>query len=881
MGICVTMALYVSTLDLVQLCLWGHLHMIIIGADLSSRKDDSTEAGGRSRSTSGLAAQLMVFINGMILSVTAFFIFSYFVKDIVTNEFKQDVRVFESTLSDRLSDVEASIRSSSLVLGYSEAETFSKILESVPGFFNNQSNLDYIIWLSRQEGMPWRKTILYKNQDIPSELYAFASDTLDEDIGNMATRLSAGKKEVVIASEVPGTRYIQKSYAPLIMDRPIAVIGQVNKQGSVVGYLIAVTHVSRLIGSDFSSQRSMVSKVSLQDTLTGKRIYLQKWDGGNDRFDEDVSDDHGVVEQISAGDSPLEMRFTFGPSGKKALFEKMPYLMLLFGVAFTIVGTMYVRSNQKQAIKLSAMNKVLSQKNFEMNAEIVERERLNNSIRKSEREHRAIVNAVSDVIFEITTNGKIVFLNETWKKVTGFEVSKCVGLDIFDMIHPQDQAEQRAVFQMLVRGQKSAYRTPARLRTQDGSYRSVDISISMLRQGENKEMCAVGTVTDIEERRRAERALSEAEKKYRTIVENAAGGIYQLSLNGNYISANPAMARILGYDSAESLLSDISDAHSQVYIETREHGHFIRELNQGNIVKNFETRVRKKNGSEIWVNENARAVTDDNGGVLYYEGSMEDISQRKHAEGELHEAKIESDLANRSKSEFLANMSHELRTPLNAIIGFSEIIKNEVFGSIEQRQYWEYANDIYDSGKHLLLIINSILDIARIEAGERQLNEAVVSIDKVMQSCLDLIMGKIESSGVILINQSEGSGLSVIGEEVALKQIFMNILSNAVKFTPESGRITISHRTDDRGNLHISVTDTGVGMDKNEVEKALTPFGQVDSSLNRTTSGAGLGLTLVNALMNLHGGSLEIFSQKGIGTTVTLVFPAKRVEGQV
>jgi signal transduction histidine kinase len=214
---------------------------------------------------------------------------------------------------------------------------------------------------------------------------------------------------------------------------------------------------------------------------------------------------------------------------------------------------------------------------------------------------------------------------------------------------------------------------------------------------------------------------------------------------------------------------------------------------------------------------------------------------------------------------------------LNAIIGFSDIIQTQAFGEVGRGEYLDYARDINQSGKRLLQVINDILDMSRIEAGDRQLNEGVVDLSKVVPSVLEMLSQKIESHRMILSNYVSIETPKLIGEVHAVKQMLANLLSNAVKFTPEGGRISIQADMDDYGQMHISVTDTGIGLTDEEIEKALSPFGQVNASLSKNESGTGLGLTLVQSLMSLHGGSFELFSQKGIGTTATLIFPAKRV----
>ncbi len=232
--------------------------------------------------------------------------------------------------------------------------------------------------------------------------------------------------------------------------------------------------------------------------------------------------------------------------------------------------------------------------------------------------------------------------------------------------------------------------------------------------------------------------------------------------------------------------------------------------------------------------------------------------------------------ANKAKSIFLANMSHELRTLLNAIIGFSDILKNEVMGDIGQDIYKEYASDINNSGVGLLKIINEILDISKIEAGDRDLSESEFYIQDVLTSCIDLYSPRLKDKNITLNNETENMPI-LRGEELAIKQVIGNVYVNAIQYTQTGGRLTVFTDFDNDGNFRLSVNDTGIGMSSREVSKALSSFGQVDNSLDRDGAGIGLGLPLAQAMMGAHGGQVEILSEKGIGTTVTLVFPKDRI----
>jgi signal transduction histidine kinase len=255
---------------------------------------------------------------------------------------------------------------------------------------------------------------------------------------------------------------------------------------------------------------------------------------------------------------------------------------------------------------------------------------------------------------------------------------------------------------------------------------------------------------------------------------------------------------------------------------------------------------------------------------LLTENLRQEIAVRRSAE----EA---AQAASQAKSDFLANMSHELRTPLNAIIGFSELMCKELFGPINNRRYVEYANDIQESAKHLLMVINEVLDFSRAEAGALSLNESEIDPEQVIHSARRIVEERATAAGLTL-ETAVAEGLpNLRADEHMLKQMLINLLWNAIKFTPEGGRISILAERGASGTLLIEIADTGIGMAAEEIPIALKPFRQVDSSLTRKYGGTGLGLPLVKSRIELHGGSLAIASAPGVGTTVTLSFPATRV----
>jgi PAS domain S-box-containing protein len=234
-------------------------------------------------------------------------------------------------------------------------------------------------------------------------------------------------------------------------------------------------------------------------------------------------------------------------------------------------------------------------------------------------------------------------------------------------------------------------------------------------------------------------------------------------------------------------------------------------------------------------------------------------------------------VATRAKDEFLANMSHELRTPLNAILGFAEIIKDQLFGAGAIAKYAEYARDIHASGRHLLDLISDILDLSKIESGRFELRDDVVDLPAIVAACWRLVAQKAAEAGIVFTTDLPADLPGLRADEVRMRQIMLNLLSNAVKFTPGPGQVTAGGRRADDGSVALWVSDTGIGMTQDEITVALQPFRQVDSKIARRHEGTGLGLPLVKALSELHGGRLVVESTPGKGTTMRVVLPADRV----
>ncbi len=378
---------------------------------------------------------------------------------------------------------------------------------------------------------------------------------------------------------------------------------------------------------------------------------------------------------------------------------------------------------------------------------------------------------------------------------------------------------------------------------------------------------------EITERERVDIALGRAEEKYRGIFEGANVGIFQTTPDGRWLSANPALARIYGFDSVEELMAARKDIGSQTYVDPERRAEFKRLLETDGLLEGFEYESRRTDGVAIWLSENARAVRDANGTILYYVGTAEDITERKRAQEELESeiierkaAELAAQSANRAKSAFLANMSHEIRTPMNGIMGMTELVLDSEI-TAEQR---ENLNTVKMSADSLLVVINDILDFSKIEAGKLELESIPFDLRESMAETLKTLSFRAHEKGLELLCQIDFAVPdTLIGDPGRLRQLVLNLAGNAIKFTEQGEvllRVHVESQAENDLLLHYSISDTGVGIPVDKREEIFGAFAQADDSITRKYGGTGLGLAISSRLVELMNGRIWVESEPGGGS---------------
>ncbi len=371
--------------------------------------------------------------------------------------------------------------------------------------------------------------------------------------------------------------------------------------------------------------------------------------------------------------------------------------------------------------------------------------------------------------------------------------------------------------------------------------------------------------------RRSEARLKRQSSLLQSTLESIGEGLAVFDARGRLIARNRRFCELLDLPdnlpigvslceilTRQAVRGDFGDAEPQAEVSRRLE-QFYRDV----------PTVKERANSTGRILQIRRSAMPNGAVVSVYS----DITEVRAGETKLLQARSQAELANNSKSEFLANMSHELRTPLNAVIGFTEIISQELFGPVGNEKYLEYIRDVHASSLHLLSIINDVLDMSKIEAGKLELQKEDVTLQSVIGDVVRIVHERASSRGISLLSELVDEPIVIWADERAMKQIFLNLLSNAIKFSRDGGEVHIRVTTEQADFAVIEVEDHGIGMDSDEQQRAVQPFGQAKPATTRNYGGTGLGLPITKGLVEAHGGALTILSRLGEGTTVQLVLP--------
>lgn len=453
------------------------------------------------------------------------------------------------------------------------------------------------------------------------------------------------------------------------------------------------------------------------------------------------------------------------------------------------------------------------------------------------------------------------------------DVEELPDTTLYALLHPDDVDHVRTTLTSLGDDPKP-FSLAMRLKQQDGSYRHFVSHGFPELDDDNEVRCVVGIMDDVTEGFHTELALKRTAEQYQLIAEHAYDMFARHTPDGVLTFVSPAVRKVMGAEPEDVVgLNIIEMMHRDDQTEARKK---LEALNTGADSVRISFRLPNLKGEFIWLESTVHPILVERTGQMVEAIAItRDISERKEYEQRLLDAREKAETANRTKSTFLANMSHELRTPLNAVIGFSEILKRQMYGPLGDEVYDEYANLIHESGTHLLDLINDILDMSKVEAGKMEIEPEPIDMVEIVETCMRFVEAKSEAKNqrVQLNVLTPDLGNSAYADIRATKQILINLLSNAVKFTGEGGSISVDVQSLPNG-LEVSVCDNGVGIDPTDIPRLLRPFEQIADKSSQAEEGSGLGLALTKSFAELQGGTFFLESEKGKGTKAIVTLPS-------
>jgi PAS domain S-box-containing protein len=519
-----------------------------------------------------------------------------------------------------------------------------------------------------------------------------------------------------------------------------------------------------------------------------------------------------------------------------------------------------------------------------------------NALSESEQRYRSLFEQSKDAIYHIKINGEFIDANQAYLDLFGYTRKELKDLNAADtFVNPHDvealnpkQVEKKAVGDLELK-----------LKKKDGTVMNCLLSIKMRRADDGGLIGYQGIIRDITEQKRIAMEIEKDRDVLRTVINNVPDYIYVKDNEGRYLLSNIAYMRFLGVKKPEEFVGKTAFEFFPKELATIYNNYDHEVIRSGEPIIDREESITDEKGNQVWHLKSVIPLSDIDGKIWGIVGVRKDITEKKIAgikiekyaanlekmveerTRELHLAKEEAERASRAKTEFLAGMSHELRTPLNAIIGFSEVLRDQYFGKLNEKQT-EYVNDVLESGRHLLSLISDILDLSKIESGKTELQLSEANIKRILENSLIMVRERCVRHGINIKENlpQDVDVLEIAVDERAIKQIMFNLLSNAVKFTPDGGSITLE--AENKGEeLVIRVEDTGIGIAPEDQGKIFDEFAQIKSRMTKKTSGTGLGLSLVKRLVEMHGGNVWVESEgEGKGSRFSFSLPITGLRGE-
>ncbi len=591
-------------------------------------------------------------------------------------------------------------------------------------------------------------------------------------------------------------------------------------------------------------------------------------------------------ELRSSGKAEMALEILFRGERYVINSERQQILDLLLSVYETAVVKNEELAHTREELHLlnESLEEKVQERTAALSAEITERKKAEEALAESEARYRSMVENITDVIYRLNSEGIFTYISPVIERISGYKADEFIGISFTEFVHPDDLQMVTDYFRRTLAGdvQTIEYRAWDK----NGSIRHIRSSGRVIME-KSGAATVNGSLTDITLQRTTERALSRSEERYRTTLDSMLEGCQIIGFDWKYLYLNETAARH-GRQSRSAMLGRTM---MEVYpgIEKTEMFSILQYCMDEREPRHVDNEFLYSDGSRAWFELGIQPVPE---GIFIL--SM-DITERKEVEyrikkineeleqrvrvrtAELEEARFAADSASRAKSDFLANMSHELRTPLNSIIGFSEVLQDSLFGELNEKQR-TYITFIRKSSHHLLDLINDILDLSKVEAGKMDLNRSDFALREAMGLVMSMVREKAMKHGINLsLDLQPDENIRVNADERKFKQILFNLLSNAVKFTPDGGRVAVSVRRPESGNddVMIAVSDTGVGIKPEDMDKLFHEFSQLDSILEKKYEGTGLGLALTKRLVELHGGRIWAESEYGKGSMFTFTIPIR------